>query len=89
MTWSIKYSKDADKFLQKQPQIKDKIIGEIKKFILKLNGETVSIDFKKLSGEWADYYRIRKGRVRIVFQINDNENIILIFNIDFRGNVYK
>lgn len=89
MSWSIEYSKDADKFLIKNPQIQKTLIAEIKKFIRKLNGETVNINFKKLHGEWSGYYRIRKGDVRIIFTIINDTNKIIIFSIDFRGDVYK
>jgi mRNA interferase RelE/StbE len=89
MSWSIYYSKDADKFLEKNPNLIKSIRNEIKKFIRKLNGETVSINFKKLHGEWSGFYRIRKGKIRIVITINENEKNIIIFNIDFRGDVYK
>jgi mRNA interferase RelE/StbE len=89
MSWSVDYSKDADKFVSKNPNLKTGINSEIKKFIRKISGETVSIDFKKLRGEWAGFYRIRKGKVRILIKIDDNEKNIVIFNIDFRGNIYK
>jgi mRNA-degrading endonuclease RelE of RelBE toxin-antitoxin system len=58
MNWSIDYSKDADKFLAKNPNLKNSIKNEIKKLIRKLSGETVSIDFKRMHGEWAGFYRI-------------------------------
>ncbi|MFH0975083.1 MAG: hypothetical protein V1874_04785 [Spirochaetota bacterium] len=89
MSWSVDYSKDADKFLSKNPNLKNSIKSEIKKFIRKISGETVSIGFKRLHGEWAGYCRIRKGKVRILLKINDKEKNIIVFNIDFRGDVYK
>lgn len=89
MTWSINYSKSSNKFLEKQPQIKNEIFDEINKFIRKLNGETVNINFKKLTGDWDGFYRIRKGKIRIVVKVNKSESAVIIFDIDFRGSIYK
>jgi mRNA-degrading endonuclease RelE of RelBE toxin-antitoxin system len=41
------------------------------------------MDVKKLSGK---IYRIRKGKYRMLFRVEDN--IILIFKIDIRGKIY-
>jgi mRNA-degrading endonuclease RelE of RelBE toxin-antitoxin system len=43
----------------------------------------VRLDIKKLSG---NIYRIRKGKYRMLFRVENN--IILIFKIDIRGRVY-
>ncbi len=39
MNWQIEYSHDADKFLKKNPSVKDDLIQEIKKLIHKFEGE--------------------------------------------------
>jgi mRNA interferase RelE/StbE len=56
---------------------------------MKIKGENINIDLKKLGGEWEGYYRIRKGRLRIIFEPNKNERILFVEKIDFRGDVYK
>jgi mRNA interferase RelE/StbE len=89
MSWAIEYSKDADNFLKKHRHIEDILIGEIKKLIQKLRGETVNIKFKKLTGDWEGYYRIRKGKIRIIVYLDFAKNIVYTDTIDFRGNVYK
>jgi mRNA interferase RelE/StbE len=88
MKWRIEYSRDADKFIKKQ-NIQSEVREEFKKFLLKIKGENVNIDLKKLEGDWEGYYRLRKGRIRIIFEINKEEHIIFIEKIDFRGDVYK
>ena len=47
--------------------------------------------YKTLKGELKGKYRIRKGKIRIIVTVKDNEVIIeaIIENIDFRGNIYK
>ncbi len=88
MNWRIDYSKDAHKFIVKY-RIQEMITQELKKFLLKLEGQNSSIDVKKLWGEWAGYYRIRKGTLRIIFMMDVTEHVIFVERVDFRGNVYK
>jgi mRNA interferase RelE/StbE len=56
---------------------------------MKIKGENVNIDIKKLSGEWEGYYRLRKGRLRIIFGPNRIDKVLFVDRIDFRGDVYK
>ncbi|RRD93635.1 type II toxin-antitoxin system RelE/ParE family toxin [Clostridiales bacterium COT073_COT-073] len=74
----VKYSKQAVKFLDKQ---KEEAKNRIKKAIMKLPLG----DVKKLKG--SDYYRLRVGDFRVIF--DRNFNIIHIIKIDNRGQVYK
>jgi mRNA-degrading endonuclease RelE of RelBE toxin-antitoxin system len=46
-------------------------------------GDLVGLDVKKLVGE-QELYRVRKGKIRIVFEVEKK-----IIDIDFRGNIYK
>ena len=40
-------------------------------------------------GDWAGYYRLRVGNVRVIFWIDKDENIISVDHIGPRGDVYK
>ena len=42
----------------------------------------------KLKGNY-DYYRIRQGRYRIIYTINDSENIITVLSVRHRKDVYR
>ncbi len=88
MKWSIDYSKDAEKFIQKQ-NIRNEIKEELKKFFKKSKGENKNIYIKKFSGDWAGYYRLRKGKLRIIFELNKIEKSLFVEKVDFRGDVYK
>jgi len=44
---------------------------------------------KKLKGSWTGYYRIRKGKIRIIFDVDYKNKTVFIEKIDFRGDVYK
>jgi mRNA interferase RelE/StbE len=88
MTWKIDFSKKAFSFAEKQ-NIYDKTIDEIKNFIRKTKGEDINIDIKRLTGNWKGFYRIRKGKIRIIFTINYESKQLYVDKIDFRGDVYK
>jgi mRNA-degrading endonuclease RelE of RelBE toxin-antitoxin system len=89
----ILYLKKADKFLAKNPHVlsKDEIDTMILKSLKKIyKNENINIDLKKLA-TYTNYYRIRKGNVRIIFYINDNGEYVVsvIESIGYRGDIYK
>jgi len=88
MKWRIEYSRDAEKFIDKQ-DVHIEVREELKKFLIKIKGGNVNIDLKKLVGDWEGYYRLRKGKLRIIFEVNKNERVLFVEKIDFRGDVYK
>jgi hypothetical protein len=74
----IKYSKQANKFLDKQ--------NEITRQRIKVAIENLPRgDVKKLTG--SPYYRLRVGTYRVLF--DRQFNVIFIEKIDNRGQVYR
>ena len=88
MKWTIHYSKEAKKFMEEH-NIVYEIREELKNFLRKLRGEKINVDVKKLKGNWEGYYRLRKGKLRIIFEVNKDDKSIYVERIDFRGAVYK
>jgi len=96
MTKNIKitYLKKAKKFLDKNKNtitesgIDELIIKTIKKKIFNID---INIDFKDLKGKLKNKVRIRKGNIRVIIEIIEDEIIIesIVEDIDFRGNIYK
>ena len=92
-TLEIRYLKKADKFLAKNSNVITKsdvdvlIIKAIRKIF---SNQDVNIDLKSMS-TMENYYRIRKGNVRIVFYIDENDELIVsvVETIGYRGDVYK
>lgn len=87
MKWTIDYSGRAGKFIQKQG------IGEatrslLKDLILRINGQSVNLDLKKLRGKWDGYLRIRRGDIRIIVKVHKKEKRLYVDKVDFRGSVY-
>ena len=89
----ITYLKKAIKFLQKNTntiseiEVDNLVILVIKKKIYNLD---VSIDIKDLKENLKGKSRIRKGKIRIIFELIEDELIIesIVEDIDFRGNIY-
>ncbi len=74
-----------DKFLKKISGKKRLEIEELVLMILTNNIE--GLDCKKLKG-YGGFYRVRKGRIRIIFQKTEKDNMIL--SIEYRkDSTYK
>ena len=90
----LTYLKKAAKFLAKHPSVitEEQVDALIVKFIKrKIYNLDVNIDVKQMSGGISDVYRIRKGNVRIIVTLKEEEVIIeaIVMDIGFRGDVYK
>jgi mRNA interferase RelE/StbE len=93
MKLSIEYLKKSEKFFAKNSHILSKtdtsklIVSAVKKIVLE---EDINIDVKKLKGNLSQYYRIRKGKIRVLFELTDEKVIVkvIVNDIDFRGDVY-
>jgi len=91
---TITYLKKADKFLRKNKNtiteeiIDNLVILTIKKKIFDLD---INIDVKNLKGALQGKYRIRKGKIRIIIEIDEDEVIIqsIVEDIGFRGDIYN
>ncbi|ERM93290.1 plasmid stabilization protein [Caldanaerobacter subterraneus subsp. yonseiensis KB-1] len=79
--YEIEFSKKAAKFFKTQPPQQQKKLAQV---INKLpNG-----DVKFLKG-YSNLYRLKVGDCRIIFTIDENEELIRILVIGNRGDVYK
>jgi len=88
MKWEIGFSREAEKFLKRE-NIRPEAVAAITNFLKIMKGEPVSVDIKKLKGDWQGFYRIRKGKLRIIFKLNFEEHLIYVARVDHRGGVYK
>ena len=90
----VKFSKSSIKFLNKLPpknkeQIRTKILFLVN-FIENEGFVPIrELDIKKLKGNWQVFFRMRIGKIRIIFTIGENQNELSIYEIDFRGDIYK
>ena len=88
----LTYLKKATKFLAKHPSVitEEEVDALIIKFIKKkIFNLDINIDYKQMSGALSDIYRIRKGAIRIIVTLKEDEIIIeaIITDIGFGGDV--
>ncbi|MEK9181562.1 MAG: hypothetical protein AAB786_00915 [Patescibacteria group bacterium] len=88
MKWHIDLAKHANTFIKVNNIPKEHIFDVVADAIKNFQGEVVSIDIKKMRGSWEGFYRIRKGKWRIIAEFNFNNNSVFIEDIDWRGNIY-
>jgi mRNA-degrading endonuclease RelE of RelBE toxin-antitoxin system len=77
--------------MDKIQKILDKLTKKQRAVILELwrkiiNNDIANLKPKKLTG-FRNYYRIRSGKLRLVYKIEDGQNILV--NIDYRKDIYK
>lgn len=89
MNWRIYTSKNAEKFVEKNEISKGEIFEFIELAIRYFRGERTNLDISKLKGKWAGFYRIRRGRIRIIAEFNFENSVVFIEVVDFRGGAYK
>jgi mRNA interferase RelE/StbE len=84
-TYAIRYKKSVKKELEKlTPFYRAAII----KKILALAQDPRPHGSVKLEGA-ADYYRFRHADYRVIYQINDNQVIVVIIKVGHRQEVYR
>ena len=84
----VRYSRDALKFLDKQPK---KDAERIRQAISKLKNNPPEGDIKPMQGYNDGRKRLRLGAWRIIFRntVEGKIEVILIIDVDNRGGVYK
>ena len=88
MKWHIKFAKHATVFADTNKISKEQIFSIIVLAIRNFQGEVVSIDIRKMKGEWEGFYRVRKGKWRLIALFDFDTNSVFIEDIDWRGNIY-
>jgi mRNA interferase RelE/StbE len=84
MPYQIKISDKARNLLKKLSQeLKEKMIIAIET----LAEQPRPKGCKKLKG-YKDGYRIRMGKYRIIYEIKDNELLIMVLNLGKRDKIY-
>ncbi|BAU12269.1 hypothetical protein LEP3755_27980 [Leptolyngbya sp. NIES-3755] len=87
-------SKASVKFLERLPAKEtEKLQDKLALLLELLETEGVipfnELDIKSLKGDWKGFHRMRVGKVRVVFTIDTEADELQVYDIDFRGNIYK
>ncbi len=85
--YQLKFLGKAEKDLQSIDLPHRKIIKE-KLLLLAKNPEVLKNNIKKLSGAKENYYRLRVGNYRVIFQRKAKELVILVIRIGHRREIY-
>ncbi len=81
----ILYSKKALKYLLKlQPKLRDRIRNTIRKIA---DGNTQGQNIVVMQD--VNAFRVRIGDYRVIYEINDDELVLIVIKIGARGDVYK
>ena len=86
--FEVQLKKNSEKFLF---QINEKIRAKIIEILRNLEINPIPFrqyDVKKLRG-FENRFRIRKGKIRIVYEVLPEEFKVIVWDINFRGRVYK
>ena len=86
--YTLKFLGKALQDLKKIDLPFQKIIKE-KLLILTENPAVLKNNVKKLTGTKEDYYRLRVGSYRIIYEKRDKEFIILTMRIGHRREIYQ
>ena len=87
-SYKIKYKKPAEKFILKNKLEGIRFIKAFDEISHNLSN-VKKYDIKKYYCSEENFYRLRIGKYRAIFQINGQEIIIIVFDIDSRGDIYK
>ena len=88
MKWRTKTSKRFDKFLAKHHDVASQILKILR--ILSNDPYNNSLDITKLVNKsGGTCYRVRFGKYRLVYMLDNNNKIINFTAADARGGIYK
>ncbi len=91
---SLKFRKSAIKFLQSaDSETTANIRQKLNQLVSSVENQSIipfnDLDIKKMKGNWEGYYRLRIGKIRVIFMVDLTLGDIEIYNIGFRGDIYK
>ena len=91
---SLKFRKSAIKFIESaDSETTANIRQKLNQLVSSVENQSIipfnDLDIKKMKGNWEGYYRLRIGKIRVIFLVDLTSGDIEIYNIGFRGDVYK
>lgn len=88
MTWKIKYLKSVQKDMRKIDQKDQTRIREYLEKNIAYSDNPRNVG-KLLKGSYADLWRYRVGKYRIVCELDDTSITILVLRVGHRKDIYR
>jgi mRNA interferase RelE/StbE len=84
--YQVTLTKAAARELRKLPVEAQRRIATV---FNQLSAEPRPPGVEKLTDQGEDFYRVRTGNYRVIYQINDKELVVLIVSVGDRKDIYK
>ena len=90
----VKFSQNSIKFINKiNEKDRERIRDKIQTLLKSIEEQGIipfkELDIKRLSGSWIGFMRLRIGKVRVILTVDIEKDDLFIYEIDFRGDIYK
>ncbi|MFW6246398.1 MAG: type II toxin-antitoxin system RelE family toxin [Tangfeifania sp.] len=86
--YKVILNKKVIKFLQKRSDSEKKLIKRKIELLQQNPIKNENLDIKQLKGV-ENVYRLRIGKIRMVYQVMNDKLIVILFSAGMRGDVYK
>lgn len=86
--YEVFYQKKAEKWLKENREYGLKFFKAFTEISKDITECFIEYDIVKLKGN-TDFFRLRIGKYRAIFEIENEHLIIVVMNIDSRGGIYK
>ncbi|MCY7275197.1 MAG: type II toxin-antitoxin system RelE/ParE family toxin [Phormidesmis sp. CAN_BIN44] len=91
---AIKFRKQAIKFIEKAaPETLSRVQERLNQLLISVEEQSIipfaELDIKQMKGDWDGFYRLRVGKVRLIFTVDLASGDIEIYAIGNRGDVYN
>jgi len=91
---AVKFRKQAVKFLQKaNSEDVVKIQNQLNQLLIAIEQQEIipftELDIKKMRGDWEGFYRLRVGKMRVIFIVDFDSAELEVYTVGTRGDVYK
>ena len=91
---AVKFRKQAVKFLQKaNSENVAKIQNQLNQLLIAIEQQGIipftELDIKKMRGDWEGFYRLRVGKMRVIFIVDFDSAELEVYTVGTRGDVYK
>lgn len=93
MAWKVEGKKRVTKFIESQDTNTQKRIRKTINTLVNYLDNDIhpykELDIERLHGKAKELMKVKVGKIRILFKIDTNLEVVKIHKIDYRGDVYK